>query len=554
MTEPLQTIEPHRFVLEQGKPFSQSFIWKLQRAFFEQQGNQAWSEGIVPHYITSNPYMANAYAALVLGWLRDWRAGRQDDSSVLHGRAGDLWPPAGRLDLARPLYIVELGAGHGRFAYHFLKKFEPRWRRSPFSQLPIRYIMTDLAEKNIAHWRGHALLRPFVEKGMLDFARFDAEQPAPLALLESGETLSAETLCNPIVVFANYFFDSISQDSFACQQGELYENAVTVTSPLADPDLSDPAVLETINLSEEKQVMQPDYYADPDWNRLLRAYQETLPDTVIGFPTAALACLRFFREASHGRLLLLSADKGYIRDDALVDPKPPDPVHHGAAFSLSVNYHALAEYTKLHAGLVLQPAHTHANILVCAFLMGGPECAMPETCLAFDDVIELSGPDEFYSLLKALQGKYETMTAPQLLAVLRLSGWDTHLFMDMFMPLLEKVGGASEMLKRELRAAAGNLYDMYYPIGEARDVPFHLGTLLYSIESYGDAIMYFQHSLDVHGPNRSTWHNMGMSYYRLRRLGDALRCMNELLALDLNYSPAKSMRIKLQAEIQEISR
>jgi len=462
--------------------------------------------------------------------------------------------PDGGLDLARPLYIVELGAGHGRFAYHFLKKFEPRWRRSAFSQLPIRYIMTDLAEKNIAHWRGHVLLRPFVASGMLDFARFDAEQPAPLVLLESGETLSAETLCNPIVVFANYFFDSISQDSFVFQRGELFENTVTVTSTLAEPDLSDPGVLETISLTEEKQAVRPDYYADPDWNSLLHAYQETLPDTVIGFLTGALACLRFFREASRSRLLMLSADKGYIRDDALVDAKGPDLMHHGAAFSLSVNYHALAAYTKLHAGIVLQPAHTHNHILVCAFLVGGPEGNMPETRQAFDDRIELSGPDEFYSLIRALQEKYETLTAPQLLSVLRLSGWDTHLFMDMFIPLLEKVGGASEALKREIRTAAANLWDMYYPIGEVRDVPFHLGMLLYSIESYHDAIAYFQRSLEVHGPNRSTWHNMGTSYYKLRQLDDALRCMNESLALDPNYSPAKSMRIKLQAETQQTPR
>lgn len=529
MTEPLQTVEPPRFILEQGKPFSQSFIWKLQRAFFEQQGNQAWSEGIVPHYITSNPYMANAYAGLVLGWLRDWRAGG--------------------LDLAKPLYIVELGAGHGRFAYHFLKKLEPRWRRSAFAHLPIRYIMTDLAEKNIAHWRAHALLRPFVAKGMLDFARFDAEQPAPLALLESGEILSGETLCNPVVIFANYFFDSVSQDSFVFQQGELFENTVTVTSPLADPDLSDPGVLETISITEEKQAMQPDYYADPDWNRLLQAYKETLPDTVIGFPTAALACLSFFRQASRGRLLLLSADKGYIRDDALVDARSPDPVHHGAAFSLSVNYHAVAAYTKLYAGLVLQPAHAHASILVCAFLLGAPQSGMPETRQSYDDMIEQSGPDEFYTLLKVLEGKYDGMLVSQMLTILRLSGWDAHLFMEMFMPLLGKVGSATEALKRELRAAAVNLWDMYYPIGESRDVPFHLGMLLYSIESYSDAITYFERSLEVHGPNRSTWHNMGMSYYRLRRLDDALRCMNESLALDPNYSPAKSMRIKLVAEL-----
>lgn len=534
MSEPLQTIEPPRFILEEGKPFSQSFIWKLQRAFFEQQGNQAWSEGIVPHYITSNPYMANAYAALVLGWLRDWASE--------HGGPDTL-------DFSRPLYIVELGAGHGRFAYHFLKQFEPRWRRSPFAQLPVRYVMTDLADKNIAYWRGHERLRPFVQRGMLDFARFDAEQPAALTLLESGETLSAETLCNPMVVFANYFFDTITQDSFVFQQGELYENTITVASTLAEPDLSDPAVLETISITQEKQSMRPDYYADPDWNSLLRDYKDTLPDTVIGFPTAALACLGFFRDITRNRLLLLSADKGYVREDALVEPRAPDPVHHGPAFSLSVNYHAVAAYTKLLGGQVLQPAHAHSSILVCAFLLGAPQADMPETRQAYDDMIEHSGPDEFYTLLKILEGKYEGLNVAQMLTVLRMSGWDAHLFMDVFMQLLAKVGSAGDALKRELRAAAAHIWDMYYPLGESRDVPFHLGMMLYSIEFYADAVTYFQHSLDTHGPNRSTWHNMGMSYYRLRQLVEALRCMNESLALDPNYSPAKSMRIKLLAEI-----
>jgi len=47
---------------------------------------------------------------------------------------------------------------------------------------------------------------------------------------------------------------------------------------------------------------------------------------------------------------------------------------------------------------------------------------------------------------------------------------------------------------------------------------------------------------------------MGTSYYKLRQLDDALRCMNESLALDPNYSPAKSMRIKLQAETQQTPR
>src|SRR5258708_34111390 len=94
-------------VLERNQRLSRSMLWGLQRTFFHQQGIRAWSQGIVPQYITSNPFVAKAYAKVVFGWLRDWSISTP--------------PPA--LDLSRPIYIIELGAGSGRFGYHFLKKF-----------------------------------------------------------------------------------------------------------------------------------------------------------------------------------------------------------------------------------------------------------------------------------------------------------------------------------------------------------------------------------------------------------------------------------------------
>ena len=59
------------YILEHGRRLSESLLWRLQKNFFESQGLQAWTTGIVPHYITSNGWIADAYAKVVLGWLRD---------------------------------------------------------------------------------------------------------------------------------------------------------------------------------------------------------------------------------------------------------------------------------------------------------------------------------------------------------------------------------------------------------------------------------------------------------------------------------------------------
>src|SRR5687767_11731598 len=102
------------FMLEEGVRLSHSRLWRLQRAFFEQHGIEAWTQGTVPHYITCNTFIADAYAKVVRAYLGE--AARSDDAS--------------------PIHIVELGAGSGRFAWYFLKRFLP-------SPRPIVYVMTD---------------------------------------------------------------------------------------------------------------------------------------------------------------------------------------------------------------------------------------------------------------------------------------------------------------------------------------------------------------------------------------------------------------------------
>jgi tetratricopeptide (TPR) repeat protein len=527
------TTEEAKFVVEQDRRLSQSMLWRLQRDFFQQQGIEAWRQGIVPHYITSSPYLANAYARLVLGFLRDCRA-----AATMPQGADSI-----SLDLSQPIYIIELGSGSGRFAYHFLKKFLGILTCSALRDIPVKLIMTDFAEPTISFWQSHSSLQPFVASGQLDFARFDAEHPQELTLLQSGQVLVPGAVKNPVVLLANYFFDSIPQDCFGIRDGQLGEGLLTIISSQPESDLGDPALLERIEIAYENRPVPPDYdyYDDPDLNQILRTYQQRLDNTFLVFPLVALRCIRFFRDLAGDRLLLLSADRGYSREESLLNRGEPDINLHGS-ISMMVNYHAIGQYICNQGGLVLQTTHHHASLNVAAFLLGRfPQDAI-ETRLAFMEAIEKSGPDDFFSLKKGVEENYETLTLQQLLALLRLSGWDSNIFLSCFPVLLDLVDSASGVWQQELYRAIERVWDDYYPIGEEKDLAFCMGMLLYCMGYYAEALSYFQRSLQLYGPDPNTFYNMAMCHYGLRQLDTALNFVNRVLDLDPTFEAARAIQ------------
>ncbi|HEV7519013.1 MAG TPA: hypothetical protein VGR07_22205, partial [Thermoanaerobaculia bacterium] len=127
------------FLLERNRRLSESLLWRLQRNFFERQGGQAWTAGTVPQYVTSNAWIADAYARIVFGWLRDWCA----------APAADPGAPHPSLDFEQPFHVVELGCGSGRFAYHFLLRFFDLLCRSALAGVPVRYVLTDFVDGNL---------------------------------------------------------------------------------------------------------------------------------------------------------------------------------------------------------------------------------------------------------------------------------------------------------------------------------------------------------------------------------------------------------------------
>ncbi len=108
-----------------------------------------------------------------------------------------------RIDPTHPIYILELGAGSGRFAYHFLKKLWDFFPQSTLRHLTIKYVLSDFSESNLRYWRTHPFLQLYFQHGILDIAHFDAQHDLPLHLHLANQTHT--TLKNPLIILANYF-------------------------------------------------------------------------------------------------------------------------------------------------------------------------------------------------------------------------------------------------------------------------------------------------------------------------------------------------------------
>ncbi|HEX6904102.1 MAG TPA: tetratricopeptide repeat protein [Thermoanaerobaculia bacterium] len=525
-------------VLEHGRRLSDSLLWKLQRRYFEREGAAAWTQGFVPQYITSNPWIANAYAKVVLGWLRDGSGTGAGESS---------FPP---LDLRHPVHIVELGCGSGRFGYLFLTRLLDLLGRSSLHQVPVRYVMTDFTQSNLDPLRDHPSLRPFVEEGLLDFARYDAGQDSEILLSRSGEALTAGTLRNPLVVIANYVFDGIPQDAFRIRDGKVFELLPVLSVESEEPDLEDPGLLNRIEVAWEEREASTEYYGFRELDDILADYAAHFEGRTLLFPRAAIRCARNLVHLSGGRLLLLSGDKGFSREELLGEKGEPGIANHGS-FSMMVNYHALGRWFAGQGGEMLETSRFHSSLTIVACLLGTPPGGLVETRLAFDDAIERMGPDDFFDLKKGLDDSYDTLTLEQVLAWLRFSGWDSNVFLACFPRLMQLAEHASDVLRIETYRMAHEVWRNHFPLPEARDLAFHLGVVLCEIQCYVEAMAFFEESIASYGRNPATVFNLALCHFHLDDLEAARTHLDEALQGAPDFEPALALKGEIEAALSE---
>lgn len=470
--------------------FSESPIWEMQRAYYEEQGMKAWQSEEVPLYITNNPMIATAYAEMVFGFL-------QDRAQLGH--------------TTEPVTILELGAGSGRLAFHVLKELCKLRDEAGVALPSFCYCMSDFAQKNITYWQQHRSLKPFVEQGVLDFTLFDATHDTELQLTESNTIIRTGDLQQPLMIIANYFFDSIPQELIYVGDGKIHECRVSLKYPDGAGELSTSELLEQVVPEyhyDRAEEYEQESYAYRD---VIKLYQERLEDSHILFPETGLSCLeRLSRLSQHG-FLLLTADKGDHRLENWEFAEPPEIIHHGS-FSLTANYHAIQTFYEHKGAMTFFTPHHYKNLNVGSILMLHDPKSYTQTRLAYQRFINRFGPDDFFTLKEWFEEHLDQMELRQILSFWRLGRYDTELFLKSVERISYLIPTSDDEEMKDLGAGIHLMWTGYYPMESSHDLAVGCGMLLFEMDLYEDALVYFERSTNLDQANSDVLYNMAICY------------------------------------------
>ena len=266
--------------------------------------------------------VGKTYAELIVGLLKDLATKHQ---------------------LAETVYILELGTGHGRLAFHILKHLEKLISYLDIELPPYCYIVSDIVEENLSFYQKHPQFQCFLEQGLMDICYYDAVGGEELHLRYSGRRIAHQQLQQPLVVISNYFFDSIPTDLFHIHDQQISSCAISLHTSQNPSKMSGEELLNHLSLTYHKNPVVKPFYKEGIYNDLLEGYRDLILDSHIFFPHKSLQCLNKLKNLSKQGMMLLSMDKGFHELDELQQREEPKLASHGS-FSIWVNYHALGQF------------------------------------------------------------------------------------------------------------------------------------------------------------------------------------------------------------------
>lgn len=511
-------------ILEQGVTLSKSNLWHLQENIYKKLGLEAWTKKGVPSYMTSNPYTARQYARLVLAFIRD-------------GLSTNSKHP---IDPNEPIYIFDLGAGTGRFAYVFLKQlFSLMKGIHAFEQLTIRYVLTDIVPGNLEFCRTHNYLQPFFQKGILDVAYYHFDKNDPIELQLAGISLSKEKVINPIILIANYYFDTIKQDLFRYKDGVWEEGVVTIKVPdspsgQSDP-FEDPSILSKLHVEFDYRKAtgenRVNYINFPALHALIEEYSTQMDGIPFTIPLGAFKAIHYFENLSKSRLLLIAGDQGYSSIPQLKESGEPRLAIHGA-FSMGVNYHSIGRYfNNIHGhGYLLN--HSDPLFQVFCGVATGKAEEYPELSAAYEDNFGAFDPKDYWNLANLMQTEWPNPSLDALLLTLKLGFWDPMNFYAFYGMVRSQLPSATEDQKELLKDGIHNVWENFYPIHPIEgEFIMNLGVLFFDMQRFAEALGFFQRSLSITGDNPTTYTNMAACYLSLFNPEAAHRCFEKAKVL-----------------------
>lgn len=499
-----------KIVVEQRKRFSECCLWRMQRDYFDKEGINAWVNQ-VPFYITSNPYIAACYAQLVLRFIRDTI--KNNPEAKKH-----------------PFYILELGTGSGRFSFYVLKTLHELKKTLGMEDISICYVMSDFTKHNVQYWETHPALMPYLEQGLLDFAIYDLEAERPISLLKKNIRLNPETLVNPLIVFANYIFDTVSHDSFTVHEGKLYELLMSISSPENNMQDNKPVEMEKLSIDYSVHEVKPNYYGDPHLESILETYKNQLKETSFLFPIGSIHAIKILKKLSDNKLFIIASDKGYSSLESLDHLGHPSLSFHGS-FSMMVNFHALGQYFKNSGGdFFLQTPRK--GIKTCIFTSQAQLKDMPETTLAIQQFVEGVSPADYFTLHRRMSDTFQECSLDTIAAHMNLTGWDPHIYAKLanrVTSLVEEADGDTvNFMASNMHKLAANYY--YMPKSDC--ILFEIAVFFHSLKRFADALKYYELAQNYVGEQFGLYYNMALCLHHTEQNQRALECFKHALTIE----------------------
>ena len=540
-------------VLEENMRLSESKIWTLLEQYYDNASISAWNE--IPFYPTSNPFIAETYAELIWSFLRDYFS---------------------KLDLSKPVYIIEMAAGSGCFSFYLLKELvRQRECFSALKQIDLRYVMADFTVNNVRSWMANEKLRTFAETGLLHFGLFrpETDKVVRKCALTQVEIEGADSLDltvstdeillergmsgNPVIAIANYFFDSIKQDAFQIHDGALKEVRQTFHYV---PNPKEPEILKFDDLikSESCADASYDYYSDERLNGVLKSYKEQYKEASILFPVGAFNCISNLLELSDNSLLLISSDKGFA-DPAYIEGLREQPFlpHHGV-FSYSVNYDAIDRYFSALGGKTLVTSDDNLSVAtsVSVLVKDQQDTKLENFNHSFGERVDRHNACNYLYFLQDLLTEVEAAKSDKPLEILRacmgyiqLCNFDPVVFCLAAPLIYMSLEGINVLQERRLLEIIDAVRDNFYSVQQQYDVFYWIGRILYGLNRIDPALSAFSDSLLTFGSSSSSTYYIAACYEVKKDLVAALRYYDATLELEptCKYTQDAIKRIKAQA-------
>lgn len=519
-------LEPQEAVIEAPKSvrlgsecrLSRSALWTIQENYYRAMGIQAWASN-VPFFVTSSTYTAECYADMIIAFINDYYE---------------------HLNLDEPLYIIEMATGSGRFSHLTVKELESKlaWFEK-MHNIRVKYVMTDFSDSNPSFWESHPKFKPYLNKGILDFGVFNPLQDQSITLRHSGEVISAESVKNPIIAIANYFFDTIPQDVFRVENKRLHEGLVTLERNLENVEdpASDPRINEVTDSYRYQELRSDNYYGEARLNNVLRFYKHNIKDGTFIFPVGAFDVLGNLRAMSSNRLVLLSSDKAYTDYKLMGSYQYHGYALHGGAFSYMVNYDAIGRYFEGGGGLWMYTDNNNLSLqTVCCIETDHPECRFEQLKYVFHEKLNrVNAINTVCALLPEDRENSDVVQIDYWIAYIRLNLADPKIFNLVTYKLLPHLSNILPVQKEELLKMMAIAHENFYYFQGEVNLPFCFCQLYYALGMFPETLASLDETMAMFGEHEALFFMKGQAHEGLNQLQQAKQMYEKALAINPNF-------------------